>query len=155
MAPHSAAPVQQRRSARLHNADNSQSSEQYSSMNVSELRVLLRKRGLAVSGVKSLLVERLNKYVTSGNPDPDRVIEFSQLDYSIIVPKSKRAKAENKLKVSENTPQPSSKSPPLAPSGFNDHCLPRTREIQLLAAHFDSNLAVIGVDEAGRGPLAG
>ena len=124
-------------------------------MNVSELRGLLRERGLAVSGVKSLLVERLSKYVTNGNPDPDRIIDFSQLVYSNIVPKAKRAKAESQLNVLENTPQPSSKTPPLAPSDFNDHCLPRTRELKILAAYIDTNLAVIGVDEAGRGPLAG
>ena len=40
------------------------------------------------------------------------------------------------------------------------HCLPRTRELQLLAAAqkmecTTTNLVVIGVDEAGRGPLAG
>jgi hypothetical protein len=151
MTQHSAAPVQQRRSSRLQKrylsgADDSQSSEQQSLMNVSELRGLLRERGLAVSGVKSLLVERLSKYVTYGNLDPDRIIEFSQLDCSNIMPKAKQAKAESQLNVLEKIP---------AQSDLNVHCLPRTRELQLLATHIDTNLAVIGVDEAGRGPLAG
>ena len=45
----------------------------------------------------------------------------------------------------------------LAPSSVVD-CLPRTRELQLQSDHEDSManlLAIIGVDEAGRGPLAG
>jgi hypothetical protein len=127
-------------------------------MNVTELRGLLRERGLAVSGVKSLLVKRLNDYVTNDNPDPNRIIEFSQQDYSNIAPEAKRARAESQLDLSDNTLQPSYKTPPLAPSAVvNVHCLPRTRELQLLAAPIDpdTNLAVIGVDEAGRGPLAG
>lgn len=44
--------------------------------------------------------------------------------------------------------------------GTKLHCLPRTRELQLQAAAqkmecTSSNLVIIGVDEAGRGPLAG
>lgn len=37
------------------------------------------------------------------------------------------------------------------------YCLPRARELQLKASHTDpkTSLAIIGVDEAGRGPLAG
>ena len=35
------------------------------------------------------------------------------------------------------------------------HCLPRTRELQLLKIERTTNLVIIGVDEAGRGPLAG
>lgn len=37
---------------------------------------------------------------------------------------------------------------------FKD-CLPRTREKELLLIHSPTNLQVIGIDEAGRGPLAG
>ncbi|KAL3792937.1 hypothetical protein ACHAW5_006844 [Stephanodiscus triporus] len=158
MGQRPAASVQQRRSARLQKWHLSGVEDsQYRSMNVVELRGLLRERGLAVSGVKSLLVKRLNDYVTNDNLGPNRTIEFSQQDYSNIAQEAKRARAESQLDLSENTLQPSSKTPPLAPSVDNVHCLPRTRELQLLAAPIvpDTNLAVIGVDEAGRGPLAG
>jgi len=136
--------VQYRRSARLQTKffairNASQLSEQYDSLKVSELRDLLRQSGLAVSGVKSVLIERL-ALATESPPttNNDATIE----DVGNLQPKAKRAR---KKSVSE-TP-----SPPAV------DCLPRTLELALLSAHKDSNtnLVIIGVDEAGRGPLAG
>ena len=126
--------VQHRRSARLQKR--SLASDDLSSLKVSELRDLLREKGLVVSGVKSVLIERL---LTSDGCDP-------------TTPKAKRAKKKSvealpasKLKTTSRT------------AGEVVDCLPRTRELQLQSAHEDpnTNLAVIGVDEAGRGPLAG
>ena len=91
---------------------------------------------------------RLQKRSLSGADDS----QTTEQCRSKALPKAKRPKAENELFCSENTPRPSSKTPPLALSLDNSRCLPRTREIQLLGAKVD---AVIGVDEAGRGPLAG
>jgi hypothetical protein len=90
---------------------------------------------------------RLQKRSLSGADDS----QSSEQCRSNALPKAKRPKAKNGLRL-ENTPRPSSKPPPLAPSLDNIYCLPRTREIQLLGDHIG---AVIGVDEAGRGPLAG
>lgn len=104
--------------------------DEYRSMKVSDLRDLLRKRGLAVSGVKSVLIERLTS------------APVSIKDVSNPQPKAKRAKKETKVSI---------------PQSIAVDCLPRTRELQLQSAHKDpnTNLAIIGVDEAGRGPLAG
>ena len=106
-------------------------------MKVSELKDLLRKRGLGVSGVKSVLIERL----TSSKTEPSSTVD----EQSMPQPKAKRAR---KKIESEAIPQAASVAV---------DCLPRTRELQLQSKHKDTNtnLFVIGVDEAGRGPLAG
>ena len=125
-------------------------------MKIPELRLLLRKRGLAISGTKSILVERLKT-------DLQRAItvnvvkENSNARSTILVPKSKRTQME----------RPTGEIIP-AQTAFNARvllphcdCLPRTRELELLSSHSSTtpkkakNLVIIGVDEAGRGPLAG
>ncbi|KAL7538699.1 hypothetical protein ACHAXR_008741 [Thalassiosira sp. AJA248-18] len=128
--------------------DATTTSNQYGSMKVAELRALLRQRGLAVSGVKSVLVERLTS--TSATKLPSTINNDDTQAVINPQPKVKRARKKSAL---ESIPQ--SKTPSQAPSAVD--CLPRTRELQLQFAHKDSdtNLAVIGVDEAGRGPLAG
>ncbi|KAK1747415.1 ribonuclease H2 subunit A [Skeletonema marinoi] len=93
------------------------------SMKVVELRDMLNKRGLPVSGVKSDLIERLT--ASSDSPAASN--------------KSKRTKSKTTSKSSSTT---------------DSYCLPRTREHQLQSQQ-QSSLLVIGVDEAGRGPLAG
>ena len=106
------------------------STEQYDSMKVSELKEILKERGLAVSGIKSVLIERLK----SSSTDAPTIKASSSTQ-----PKAKRAR---KKKSEEES---------ILPQATSVDCLPRTREMQLLK----SNLFVIGVDEAGRGPLAG
>ena len=96
---------------------------------------------------------RLQKLYLSGADDSQ---SSEQYNWNAL-PRAKRQKAKNQFILSENTPRPSSNTSPLVPSFANVQCLPRTREIQLLDAQIDleTKLAVIGVDEAGRGPLAG
>lgn len=142
MSPH-----QNRRSNRLQKRSTSssdgnelQSSEQYNSMKVSELKDLLRERGLGVSGVKSILIERLTS--SSSTYEPSSTTD----EQSMPQPKAKRARKKSVVELT--TPQAASVAV---------DCLPRTRELQLQSKHKDTNtkLFVIGVDEAGRGPLAG
>ena len=111
------------------------STEQYDSMKVSELKDILKERGLAVSGIKSVLIERL-KSSTSTDAPTNKTAKAS----SSTQPKAKRARKKKSEEESiKQTP--------------SVDCLPRTRENLLLQEN--SNLFVIGVDEAGRGPLAG
>jgi len=162
-------PLQNRSSSRLtHKRSAStatgslQYTEQYDSMKVSELKAILKERGLAVSGVKSVLIERLNSSSSSDDaltakakpssmsqPKAKRVrkkstssVEAKAKPSSIQQPKAKRARNKKSTPVKESIPQ--------APSVYY---LPRTREMQLLKSK--SKMFVIGVDEAGRGPLAG
>lgn len=120
----------------------------YYSMKVPELRQLLRERGLAISGTKSTLVERLSLSV--------QVATENAVSEVIVLPKSKRTKTE--YQTGEETTQSASSTVALT---SQCDCLPRTRELQLLSSHKistnnkASNLVIIGVDEAGRGPLAG
>ena len=140
MSPH-----QNRRSTRLQKRSTTsdgnelQSSEHYNSMKVSELKDLLRDRGLGVSGVKSVLIERLT---SSSTYEPSSTAD----EQSMPQPKAKRARKKSGVELT--TPQAASVAV---------DCLPRTRELQLQSKHKDTNtkLFVIGVDEAGRGPLAG
>ena len=143
MSPH-----QNRRSTRLQKRSTTsssggnelQSSEQYNSMKVSELKDLLRERGLGVSGVKSILIERLTS--SSSTYEPSSTAD----EQSMPQPKAKRARKKSVVELT--TTQSASVA---------IDCLPRTRELQLQSKHKDTNtkLFVIGVDEAGRGPLAG
>ncbi|KAL7553327.1 hypothetical protein ACHAWF_016606 [Thalassiosira exigua] len=110
-------------------------SEPHSSMKVSELRDLLRQRGLAVSGVKAILIERL---ASSNDASKDATTGAH--------PTAKRARKKRSLDI----PIPNA----IATTQTVD-CLPRTRERQLQSRDSGSKPAVIGVDEAGRGPLAG
>eukprot|EP00984_Skeletonema_dohrnii_P010338 scaffold4024_cov123-Skeletonema_dohrnii-CCMP3373.AAC.3 len=98
------------------------------SMKVVELRDMLKKRGLPVSGVKSDLIERL----TTSSDSPAA---------------SNKPKRITKSKTT-------SKASSISSSTTDSYCLPRTREHQLQQQQ-SSSLLVIGVDEAGRGPLAG
>ncbi len=123
----------------------------YDSMKIPELRQLLRERGLAISGTKLRLVERL-KTVLSGATN---VVRENDGMSTVIVPESKRTKVE---RPTGEIPAQSFNARVLL---SNCDCLPRTRELELLSSHDSTtprkanNLVIIGVDEAGRGPLAG
>ena len=97
------------------------------SMKVVELRDMLKKRGLPVSGVKSDLIDRLTASSAGALATSNK-------------PKRTKAKSKTTSKSSSST--------------TDSYCLPRTREHQLQQQQ-SSSLLVIGVDEAGRGPLAG
>lgn len=111
--------------------------ENYSALKVPELRALLRRRGLAVSGVKATLVERLTAAAPAATQHHEATTNGAE--HRRPRPTAKRARKKG--------------APAQAPSA--PECLPRTRELQLLAKEPGTDLAVIGVDEAGRGPLAG
>jgi len=76
-------------------------------------------------------------------------------------------RSENSLEEVEKSTKPkgtATESPRIVTPSTDDfdntlstYCLPRARELQLKASHADpkTSLAIIGVDEAGRGPLAG
>lgn len=123
-------------------------------MKVAELRDLLRQRGLAVSGVKSVLIQRLLASATAQDTGERNSCSSndSAQDVSTSKPRVKRARAKASTKAGSDAPSQASAS---TPNGVD--CLPRTRELSLQSSHDDSEtiLAVIGVDEAGRGPLAG
>jgi ribonuclease HII len=103
-------------------------------MTVVELKDMLKKRGLPVSGIKSDLIDRLTSSSSSNVLDATT---------SAASNKPKRVKAS----------MTSSKS---SSAAADSYCLPRTREHQLQSKQpSSSSLIVIGVDEAGRGPLAG
>lgn len=127
-------------STRDDNATTQPAPIEYTSLKVVELRDLCKQRGLAVSGVKSVLVERLTS--SSGtNVHHDRV------DICTGAPTTKRTKKKRASVTA--SPQPT-----VSTQAALD-CLPRTRELQLNSKDPGGNLAIIGVDEAGRGPLAG
>ncbi|KAL7500660.1 hypothetical protein ACHAWT_009892 [Skeletonema menzelii] len=106
----------------------SDNNNDYSSMKVVELKDMLKKRGLPVSGIKSDLIERLT----------------TSADCSIA------AAADKPKRVKEATAKSTTSSSKKKSSSTEEsYCLPRTREHQL------PSFTVIGVDEAGRGPLAG
>lgn len=137
------------------NNDSNSNEEQYNSMKVPQLRQLLREHGLATSGTKSILVERLSSELQTSALSTNELTENSVSD--TIVPKSKKSKIEYPTGGTTHSGAP--------PSRID--CLPRTRELQLLSSHTNTtttttttttkskNLVIIGVDEAGRGPLAG
>ena len=131
-------------------------------MKVAELRDLLRQRGLAVSGVKSVLIQRLlAAQADTGEPSSSSSSNDSAQDMSISKPRVKRARAKKSSLESIQQLSASKKVGSGASSQTSTsngvYCLPRTRELSLQSSHDDSEttLAVIGVDEAGRGPLAG
>ena len=146
-----------RKSARLakldsSTAENTSVSEKhgiYSSMKVTELKDLLKRKGLSLSGNKIDLIHRLTTADTEGNTTNTKV-------------KSRLKSTNNKRHKNDHIVTPNtqeddkinSKKQHVAVAPSDGTCLPRTREIQL---HFasDKDLIVIGVDEAGRGPLAG
>jgi len=149
-----------RRSARLQkrsitSGEETHLPEKYNSLKVPELKDLLRDRGLAVSGVKSALIERLSSADTDSSttsPSPTSNGATTK-GASNLQPRPKRARKKSALETIPATR--SLKATPPAQSAVG--CLPRTREVHLQSTHEDSNdnLVVIGVDEAGRGPLAG
>ena len=106
-------------------------------MKVVELKELLKQRGLPVSGVKKDLIDRL---LTSSDDNNDgaatgSVTAITAAAAAVDKPKRIRTTTTNKATSADN------------------YCLPRTRELQLKSKQ--PSLTVIGVDEAGRGPLAG
>ena len=119
------------------------------------MRQLLREHGLVTSGTKSILVERLSSELQTSALSTNELTENSVSD--TIVPKRKKSKIEYPTGGTTHSGAP--------PSRID--CLPRTRELQLLSSHTNTtttttttttkskNLVIIGVDEAGRGPLAG
>jgi ribonuclease HII len=115
--------------------NNNDNEDYYSSMKVAELRELLKSRGV-VSGVKSQLVERLSSDSAKDTAtDDDDATERQQ--------RRKRVKATTTSNKSA------------AAAKTESYYLPRTREKQLQSKQNNNTLQVIGVDEAGRGPLAG
>lgn len=122
--------------------------QSYNSMKVLELCALLRERGLPISGTKSTLVERLTSNDELHTPSPTNDTAKHAV-INAILPKSKRTKVE--YQEAEKATQSASSA--RAPSRCD--CLPRTRELQLISKATNNHLVVIGVDEAGRGPLAG
>lgn len=117
-------------------------------MKVTELREILKSRGLAVSGVKSELVERLLLKDTNANVNDEKEqVQEVDDDASMKQQRRKRVKATTT----------SNKSTTKSAAATDSYYLPRTREKQLQSKKNNKNntLQVIGVDEAGRGPLAG
>jgi ribonuclease HII len=118
------------------NSTSTNNDDDYSSMKVVELRDMLKKRGLPVSGIKSDLIERL-------------VSSSSSSDVPTATTATSNNKPKKRVKAATTTTTTTSKS------SSDSYCLPRTREHQLKSKQSSSSLTVIGVDEAGRGPLAG
>ncbi|KAL7451304.1 hypothetical protein ACHAWC_003130 [Mediolabrus comicus] len=125
---------------------NNSDDDDYSSMKVAELRELLKKRGMVVSGVKSQLVERLLLKEDTNNVNNEKEEEAG--DATIKQHRRKRVKA---------TTSSIKSTAAAATAKTESYYLPRTREKQLQSKQNNNNktLQVIGVDEAGRGPLAG
>jgi ribonuclease HII len=134
--------------AKSTNNNNDNNHDDYSSMKVAELRELLKKRGLAVSGVKSQLVERLslNNDTNNVNNEKEQVQEVDDDDATKKQQRRKRVKATSSSNKSSAAAAAAAKT--------DSYYLPRTREKQLQSKN-NNTLQVIGVDEAGRGPLAG
>lgn len=135
-----------RRSARLLSNDATQENDEYNSMKVTELKDALRQNGLGVSGNKMELIHRLTaaklqdstQSLSSANQQPKK----KRKTHRTVTPD---ADEDENIKSTQQIS--------VASSSEQAHCLPRTREIQLQS--LDDNLIIIGVDEAGRGPLAG
>jgi hypothetical protein len=129
-------------------------------MKVAELKQLLKQKGLGMSGNKGELISRL----ASNENDGQKISYHEQEPDS---EKKKRASDNKKARISRTvTPNTDvsctasstklddkQKQQILVASNESVKCLPRTREMQLQSSGKD--LMVIGVDEAGRGPLAG
>lgn len=128
--------------------DDDNDNNNYSSMKVTELRELLKSRGMAVSGVKSELVERLLLKDTNANVNDEKE-QVQEVDDDAIM------KQQRRKRVKATTT--SNKSTTKSAAATDSYYLPRTREKQLQSKKNNKNntLQVIGVDEAGRGPLAG
>ncbi|KAL3800004.1 hypothetical protein ACHAWO_004682 [Cyclotella atomus] len=142
-----------RRSARLAKLDtapdntcNSLQDDKYSSMKVAELKELLKQNGLGLSGNKAELIHRLSSNAViqsataaaaAGNDSKKRTVSRK------VTPDTAADEADDD----------GSKKQKVAVVSTDVQCLPRTREMQLKTS--DMNLTVLGVDEAGRGPLAG
>jgi hypothetical protein len=137
-----------RRSARLAKIDSapydtcsSLENDKYSSMKVAELKELLQQNGLGTSGNKADLIHRLTS---------DAVMQSAA-----AVAGTKKRTISKKVTPDSiaNGTDDGSKKQKVAIASSDAKCLPRTRETQLKTSNM--NLTVLGVDEAGRGPLAG
>lgn len=115
---------------------NDHTNDDYNSMKVVELRELLKQRRLPVSGVKADLIGRLLDSESVAAAGADGAND-----------KPKRSRAT--IKKSNSSKSNSSSTTATA----DTYCLPRTVEHRLQSNN--SSLQIIGVDEAGRGPLAG
>jgi hypothetical protein len=155
-----------------------QTGSEYKSMKVSQLRELLGQKGLNMSGNKGELINRLASNRQHEKKVPAVVLETEQESSGnqqrTDSETNKRARGNKTRRVgtmvtpdidqscttfSANLNNPAQKlgvasSSSLAESPASLKCLPRTREMQLRSSK-DNDLIVIGVDEAGRGPLAG
>ncbi len=119
-------------------------------MKVAELRELLKKRGLAVSGVKSQLVERLLLNNDTNNVNNEKEEQEADDDDDDDATKKQQRRKRVKATTSSNK---STTAAAATTAKTDSYYLPRTREKQLQSKN--NTLQVIGVDEAGRGPLAG
>lgn len=152
-----------RRSARLAKRDRSLEGEVgnqdecdgFISMKVTELKDILRQNGLNVSGNKKTLIDRLLSSKTSvkgitHTPQKEEEPTSKGNSYS----KSCGMKRPKRRKVTPDSSDSTADYRNQIPVELSEvNCLPRTREMQLKSSQKD--LMVIGVDEAGRGPLAG
>ncbi|KAL7515159.1 hypothetical protein ACHAWX_000807, partial [Stephanocyclus meneghinianus] len=155
-----------------------QAGSDYKSMKVSQLRALLRQNGLNVLGNKGELISRLTSNGQNGKKVPADVIETeeessgnqrragSETSKSARGNKKRRGRPlvtpdidQSFTSFSAHLKNPAQKVGVASSSSLAEYpkslkCLPRTREMQLRSSK-DTDLFVIGVDEAGRGPLAG
>lgn len=144
-----------RRSARLANREGASIGEEgasiecdrFRSMKVTELKDLLRQNGLSPSGNKKVLIDRLLSAEAASQKREDT---SSHSDSKSIG--TKRRKLNRKV-TPESSDSTTDCENQVSVQSNGAKCLPRTREMQLRSS--DKNLMVIGVDEAGRGPLAG
>ena len=135
-----------RRSARLLSNDATQEKDVYSSMKVTELKDALRQNGLSVSGNKMELIHRLTAAKLKDSTQTKSLSSANQQP-------NKRRKTHRTVTPDADEDETTNTSQQILVAPEHVHCLSRTREIQLQSS--DDNLIVIGVDEAGRGPLAG
>jgi predicted helicase len=116
-------------------------------MKVNELKELLKQNGLGLSGNKAELIRRLSS---------NAVVESSAAAAATTAANDSKKRTVCRKVTPDtiaNEADQGSKKQKVAVVFTDVQCLPRTREMQLKTS--DMNLTVLGVDEAGRGPLAG
>ena len=115
-------------------------------MKVTELKDALRQNGLSVSGNKMELIHRLTAAKLKDSTQTKSLSSANQQP-------NKRRKTHRTVTPDADEDETTNTSQQILVAPEHAHCLSRTREIQLQSSN--DNLIVIGVDEAGRGPLAG